>query len=174
MDETQAGGNDMPDTTATKPPMTSTTVSDDVLEAAQTIRKKKHGNRSWKPAQMLELHDKKPGLHYRWTDATEDLNVKRRLAEGWDFVTNVKSNSAKHNRPNKATDGRPLTSTTDYAELTLMAIPEEEYQEHRAFYREQTRRQTLSIKGDFQGQLDQAARQEGAPRAQAHGKIVIE
>ena len=77
---------------------------------------------------------------------------------------------AEHENP----DGKPLTSSTEYRELVVMALDEEIAQARDAYFREKTRAQTVSLKDRLQDDLDDAAKAHGAVPARAEGKIVIE
>ena len=130
---------------------------------------KKKGKPSWKPAGTLEVFQKKPGFRYRWCDK-DPQNIQRKVAEGWRHVNRETGLPVEHENP----DGETLTSSTEYRELVVMALPEDVAQERDAYFREKTRAQTVSLKDRLQDDLDDAAKAHGAPRAKAEGTIVIE
>lgn len=125
----------------------------------------KKGNKSWKPAQKLSIVDKKAGYVYRWCDK-DPANLLKRKADGWVMASDLHGHKAKQEAP----EAKDLTSVTEYRDLVLMAIPEEDYQSHRDYYEEQTRKQTVGLKD----RVKQDARQGATGKAaDIHGTIVI-
>lgn len=124
----------------------------------------KKGNASWKPHQALSLKNTAPGMRYRWANK-DDLNLERKLAEGWDFAD---SGEAFHSRPKTVEAGRGTASSrTEYRDLVLMKTPEENARARADYYAQRTSEQTEGLKGRLESRL----RSGGAARAT--GEIVI-
>lgn len=134
---------------------------------------KKKGNSTWKPAQKLEVRNKKKGFRYRWCDK-DPANIQKKLAEGWVVATKDSGTKADHVVPGVTGDGKAPTSVTEYRESVLMVLPEEVAQARDRFFQEQTDKQTTGLKDRLQADLDQSADTEGGFRTRAHGKLVIE
>lgn len=129
----------------------------------------KKGTRSWKPAAMLDVRDKAPGFRYRWTDK-DRANLDRKQAEGWVYASDLTGAAAEHAHPGKTGDGKPLTTTPEYRELVLMALPEELGEARDRYFNERTDQQERGIKRD----LDKNLSREGGERARSYGKVVID
>lgn len=133
------------------------------------VKQEKKGKRSWKPAQKLDVRDKQDGFRYRFRDK-DPQNIQRARAEGWEFVNPITGIPGEHVDPEDAQ--KDLTSTTEYRELTLMALPEDIAQSRDEHFRELTRNQTVGLKDRLQGDLDKEA-PEGH-KTSATGSIVID
>jgi len=131
----------------------------------------KKGHATWKPAQKLQVHDRKPGFRYRWRE-DDPQNLQRAIAEGWQFVNPITGIPGEHDEPG---DGqKSLTSNTEYRELRLMALPEEVAQARDEYFRERTDQQTAGLKDRLQSDLDEEARKQGGFHTSATGTIVID
>lgn len=135
------------------------------------MTEEKKGRPSWRPAARLDVTGKRPGYETRWVDK-EAANYQRKHAEGWRPVNGTLGSHAKHDHPNLTGDGKALGSTVEYRDMVLMEIPEEQYQEHRAYYAEQTRLQTVGLKA--KAEQENAANAKGRAAAHIYGKITIE
>ena len=127
----------------------------------------KKGNASWKPHQSLQVTKTDPNRRYKWANK-DDLNLERKLHEGWDFCDKP---DALHMRPKTVEAGSgKVGSKTEYRDLILMSIPEERAKAREAYYAEQTAEQTKGLKHS----LDSKLRGMGPHTPGASGKIVIE
>lgn len=133
------------------------------------VKQEKKGKASWKPAQKLDVRNKDPNFRYRFRDK-DPQNIQRALAEGWEFVNPITGIPGEHIDPEDSQ--KDLTSTTEYRELTLMALPEDIAQARDEHFQELTRRQTVGLKDRLQSDLDKDA-PEGH-RTSATGTIVID
>lgn len=133
------------------------------------VKQEKKGKASWKPAQKLDVRNKQEGFRYRFRDR-DSQNIQRARAEGWEFVNPITGIPGDHVDPEDAQ--KDLTSTTEYRELTLMALPEDIAQARDEHFKELTRKQTVGLKDRLQGDLDKDA-PEGH-RTSATGTIVID
>jgi hypothetical protein len=141
-----------------------------LLEALGFPAKKK-GRATWKPAQKLQVHKKDPGFRYRWRE-NDAQNIQRAVAEGWEFVNPITGIPGEHQDPG---DGQQsLTSTTEYRELKLMALPEEKAQARDEYFQERTDIQTTGLKDRFQDDLDNEAQRQGGYKSKVSGKITID
>lgn len=131
----------------------------------------KKGRRSWKPAQKLNLNKKLPNHEMRWVDK-EVGNYQRRLADGWVPISKVTSTEIAHDHPNLVGDGKPTGSVIEYRDMELMAIPKEDYEDHREYFRKQTEAQTAGLRKT--AERENAANAKGGDPARIYGKIVIE
>lgn len=125
----------------------------------------KKGRKSWKPAQKLSIVDRKPGYEYRWCDS-DPSNILKRKADGWVMATELSGHRTKQEDPS----AKDLTSVTEYRNMVLMAIPTEDYEAHREYYAELTRKQTSGLKDRVKQEARSAS--TGKP-ADIHGTIVI-
>jgi hypothetical protein len=142
-------------------------------EILKALGIEKKGKRSWKPAQKLSVNvtqDVTNKFRLRWRDK-DPQNLQRAEAEGWEYIHSTKGAKAEHENPG---DSNPLTSTTEYRELVLMGLPKDLAEARDEYYAERTREQTEGLKGRFQKDLDDAARQKGGYRTSVTGKIVID
>ena len=126
----------------------------------------KKGRKSWKPAAMLDVTNKASGFRYRWRN-DDDAHLERVKNEGWVFVNKETGIPAEHDHPDKIGDGKPLDSIIKYRDMVLMALPEDLAEERDAYYREQTRRQTVSLKNKARDEIKKTG-------AEVTGKIIIE
>lgn len=136
------------------------------------IKEAKKGKKSWKPAALLDTHDKPEGYQLRWVNTLDPANLARRQADGWRPLSSVTNKKTGHDRPGHIEDGKPLTTVTEYRGSVLMALPDEDYQEHREFFNEQTRRQTAGLRERFEAE-NRAKAQRGTA-AQIYGETSIE
>lgn len=87
------------------------------------MSKEKKGNRSWKPASLLDLKNKDPNFRYRHVRKDDD-NIARKLAEGWEFVDGL--DKVEHTEPTGRPDlGKRLTSVIEGRDWITMKMPEE-------------------------------------------------
>lgn len=134
----------------------------------------KKGRPAWKPASTLDVIQKSEDFRYRWTDR-DPGNLDRKIAEGWVFVNKETGIPGEHEHPERVADGMPLDTTKTFRELVVMAMPEETAQERDAYYREQTRKQTVGLKDVLKRDLSEAAERSGSSQvAPVDGTIVIE
>jgi hypothetical protein len=131
---------------------------------------KKTGKPTWAPAQKLTLKNKREGFRYRWCEK-DSQNLQKKEAEGWVYANAETGAPAEHVNPG---DSTPTTSTQEYRELVAMALPEEIGEARDEYFRALTEKQTSGLKGQLQGDLDEAARKHGGYRASATGQIVID
>lgn len=127
----------------------------------------KKGKRSWRPASYLDVSDKDDGFRYRWV-LNDPQEVRRRLAEGLSFVN--ETTRIPGNREFEGQAENELTSIREVRELVLMAIPEEDAQARDEWVREQTRKQTISLREDAEARAKDAL----GPAATLYGRTVIE
>jgi hypothetical protein len=132
----------------------------------------KKGNKSWKPAALLHTHDIPEGFKARWVNTADEANYARRYADGWRPISSVTNTKAGHLRPNHIEDGQPLTTVTSYRGSTLCVLPDEDYEAHREYFNEQTRRQTAGLRE--KAEADNRAKARGGLAAKIYGKTVIE
>ena len=139
-------------------------------QAPQTRKKPgrppKKGKISWAPATALEAQ-KIPGCRTRWTNK-DPMNLQRKESEGWVHVHADKGLKAEHEHPEDIHSGKPMTSVTEYRELTLMALPEEVAQARDAYFTERTDAQSASLVRN----LKEDMAKDG--EARVHGQIIIE
>lgn len=133
----------------------------------------KKGKASWKPARLADVYGKKPGYVYRWCDK-DRWNIARRQEDGWILASVLQGDTSKHRSEDETKDGKSLTTNIEHRERVLMMIPDEDYQEHRAYFDNLTKRQTVGLKKTAQQELTDAARGQGAHAAVLHGNIIIE
>ena len=135
------------------------------------MTEQKKGKKSWKPSALL--HTKKmPGHQSRWVNALDPANYQRRMADGWVPDSKINGGGNLHERPGHIEDGSNLTSVTEYRGMVLCHIPDEEYQEHRDYYNEQTRRQTAGLWD--KAEAENRAKARGGMAAKLYGKTHIE
>lgn len=126
----------------------------------------KKGNVSWKPPKRLNLKGKRPGMRYRWV-LDDPLRLQWMEDAGWAPATFVQGDKSTRAAQSDAT---PLTGSKAYRGMVPMMIPQEEYEKHRAYYEEQTRRQTMGLKQ----RANEEIKSKVGPRAHLDGKIIIE
>lgn len=100
-------------------------------EKNETVKK---GNRSWKPATLLDAFNKQPGLAYRWVRNDPD-NLDRKLAEGWSPVNATSGGLADIKDIDAFKAGKPTTSVRMRRGQILMAMDEETNQSRKAYYK---------------------------------------
>ena len=71
----------------------------------------KKGKATWRPAQKLEVRNKKTGLRYRMCDKDPE-NLSRKQAEGWFFANKETGGKAEHVKPGDVADGKEQTTAT--------------------------------------------------------------
>lgn len=114
---------------------------------AELLQKRKaKGNKSWKPAILLDVPNKRAGFRYRWRLRETD-NIQKALQEGWEFENRPSGHVAPAVDP--AVDivdetGRLKTSLTEFRELVLMRLPEEIAVERDEYYEIQTEAQNIT------------------------------
>ena len=141
-----------------------------VLKLSPSQSPEKKGTRSWRPAERLRTINKLPGFVYRWCDK-DQLNLAKREADGWFYASKLTGHS---DVGQEEPENRPMTTITEYRELVLMAIPDDEYAAHRAYYDGLTRKQTVGLKKDLEQKVRGEAATSGIKSADIYGKIVIE
>lgn len=116
---------------------------EDKIENTETRTKSekpiKKGKPTWKPANMLDVTNKKKGLRYRWCDK-DGGNVQKKLSEGWSFVDSTSGISGDHVEPHRINDGKKMTSLREHREMILMAMPEELAEARNEVFREKGER----------------------------------
>ena len=136
------------------------------------MTEQKKGKKSWKPSALLNVVNKRPGRQYRWVDTKDAANYARRIQDGWVPESSVTDRSVSHERPDHIEDGKPLTSVTEYRGMALCSIPDEDYQEHREFYKNMTMRQTAGLQEKLEA--ENRAKAQLGTAARLYGKTVIE
>lgn len=136
------------------------------------MTEQKKGKKSWKPSALLLTHDIPEGFQARWVNTSDPANYARRYADGWRPINSVTNTRAGHVRPEHIEDGKPLTTVTEYRGSTLCVLPNEEYQEHREYFNEQTRRQTAGLWD--KAEAENRAKARGGMAAKLYGKTHIE
>ena len=133
----------------------------------ETEQPKKKGRPSWRPAKMLEVKGKKDGFRYRWCDK-DAARLQRHQANGWVPVSPITGHrKAEHT----ATDKSEQTSITEYRELVLHALPAEEYESHREYYREQVDNSVKAVRRQLNKDLESLS---PGLSGKVTGKITIE
>lgn len=128
---------------------------------------KKKGNKSWRPAKMLQVKGKKDGYVYRWCDK-DVARLQRHQSNGWVPVSKITGHSkTEHTAPDKSEQ----TSITEYRELILQAMPADEYEEHRAYYREQNEQGLKALRRQLDKELESV---RPGLSSKLTGKIIIE
>jgi hypothetical protein len=135
--------------------------------ARESTPEKKKGNRSWKPSKMLQVLGKKAGFVYRWCDS-DAARLQRHQSNGWIPASKITGHSKTEHT---ATDKSEQTSITEYRELVLHAMPAEEYEEHREYYREQNDQGLKALRRQLEKDLDSVRPGLGS---KVTGKIIIE
>lgn len=138
----------------------------------QVQESKKKGRKSWKPAALLDTHDKPAGHQLRWVNTQDPANYARRKADGWVPVSQISNAKTGHVHPGHIEDGKPLTSVTEYRGSVLCALPDEDFIEHREFFQEQTRRQTAGLREKTE--VENRKKANSGTAAKLYGKIIIE
>jgi hypothetical protein len=128
---------------------------------------KKRGNKSWRPAKMLQVKGKKDGYVYRWCDK-DAARLQRHQSNGWVPVSKITGHSkTEHTAPDKSEQ----TSITEYRELVLQAMPAEEYEEHREYYRGQNEQGLKALRRQLDKDLESV---RPGLSSKLTGKITIE
>lgn len=128
----------------------------------------KKGKPTWKPAAMLNVTKTIDGHRARWVH-NDRQNILRKQAEGWVFANEITGIKREHEHPEKVEDGHSLTTTTEYRDMVLMALPEEMAKAREEYFNEKTEQQTRGLKRDLEKEM-----RNGENTAAIHGKIVIE
>lgn len=131
----------------------------------------KKGKKSWKPSAMLSTPDY-PGFQKRMVDTTNPDNYARRLSDGWKPVNQVTNGKAKAVLSEDIRDGKPMTSVLEHRGSVLMLLPDEDFEEHREYFREQTRRQTVGLRQKAEQRFQN--RQRGELTAELYGETSIQ
>lgn len=124
----------------------------------------KKGKKSWKPAQRMKVTGKNPDYEYRWIDATDPDNLRRKQEDGWIPVSELHGHTAENGE-------KQLTSVTETRGSVLHAIPKEDYQSHREYFQNKTKKQTAGLKRAL---VDEAEKSRPGASRSIHGTIVIE
>jgi len=130
---------------------------------------KKKGNKTWRPARMLDVRDKDPDFRYRWCDK-DDGRMSRKLAEGWEYVSSESGISGEHDkRPVNVDGGAPVTGgLNEYRELVLMALPEELGKARDKWITKRTEQQTAALQ-----HMDRDIARTVGPAAKIYGEINV-
>lgn len=141
----------------------------------------KTGTPSWRPASLLPAADVGKGYRARWINMADDANVQKKLAEGWELVSNVNSPQESHDISGKEhqhsgtiNDGKPLSSLTRHRELGLARMPEETAQARTEYYQEQSRKQISGTRKQAEREMGDALSGMSSSKPPLHGKTVIE
>jgi hypothetical protein len=126
--------------------------------------KEKKGKKSWTPAQRMKVVGKNPDYVYRWIDATDPDNLRRKQEDGWVPASKLHGDAVENGEKHD-------TSITETRGLILHALPAEDYQSHREYFSEKTKQQTAGLKKRLLEDAERAS--PGGSRA-IHGTIVIE
>ena len=129
----------------------------------------KKGRATWAPAKLMEVVDKDPSFVYRWLLNTP-ANLQKKRLEGWEVLSGVTKDQAKHIHPRLTDDGKPLTSVKEYRELVLGRLPKEQAEARREYFADLTRRQTIGVVDKLKRDVTLAA--GGGPAAPVHGEII--
>lgn len=132
---------------------------------------KPKGKKSWQPSALLPTPDV-PGFQKRFVNVKDPDNLARRLADGWKPYSEVTNGKAKPVASETLGDGRPLTTITEHRGSVLMVLPEEEYQSHREFFQNQTKRQTAGLRQ--RAEAKNRNRAQAGEAANLYGEISIE
>ena len=124
----------------------------------------KKGNKSWRPAQRLRVTGKNPDYEYRWIDASDPDNLRRKQEDGWVPASELHGHTAENGE-------KQMTSVTESRGSVLHAIPKEDYQMHRDYYQERTKKQIAGLKKTL---VDEAEKARPGASRNIHGTIVIE
>jgi hypothetical protein len=106
---------------------------DDMLEEHPA---KKKASTPWKPSRILDLPAviKRPGMVPRWVNTEKPGNIKKKIADGWDFVK-VKE-SARKQLNMTLHDSIGVDGNIRMRELVLMWMPQEMADERAKYFRE--------------------------------------
>lgn len=115
----------------------------------------KKGHSTWKPQSRLTVANKKPGFRYRFVDKDE-MNIQRKLAEGWRFVNTSTGIPGEHVRPNVVGDDNPMDGAMTYRESVVMALPEETAKQRDAWVAERTDAQERDIVKNLKHEVERA------------------
>lgn len=127
---------------------------------SEIVELKKKGSNKWSPMKRLVVRKKDPNKGYRWCDEDE-MNIEKKLAEGWHFVNKVTGEAIEVDPESDA-----MTGVKQHRELILMAQDKEFLEERKQYFDEQADRMERGI-------IDRAAAQ--APEGmETHGKHTIE
>lgn len=126
----------------------------------------KKGRASWKPARMLDVRNKKPGLRYRWVDK-DPQRVEKMLAEGWQFMDRT---TGEHIDPKLIDGGKLPDGSNSYRDGVVMTLDEETAQERDAYYAQKAKDQLAGVNRRAEADL----KKNVGDLANAHGgKLVI-
>lgn len=152
----------------------------DLADAIGNLPKKK-GRRSWKPASLLPQYKKTPGFRQRYV-SKDEANIKKKLAEGWEFVIDDEQepktvgdiSGREVHDIGTIEDGKPLSSTIDHRELVLMHLPEELAKQRDEYYKNVVKKRRAGVKKKAQEDQDAAAKQAGVMGENLDGGITID
>ena len=125
------------------------------------------GRRSWAPARMLDLNGKMPGFRYRWVDV-DPSNIRKKLAEGWQFVNKETGHPVEHQDPGLMHGGTAPDTSVRYRDVVAMALPEETGQARDEYFREINERQIAGVNRAASDKMRQVG-----PDASVHGDLKI-
>lgn len=134
------------------------------VKAAATKTEPKKGKKSWRPAQRMRVKGKNPEYEYRWIDASDPDNLRRKQEDGWEPASKLHGDAAENGE-------KHITSTLEHRGSVLHVIPREDYESHREYFQKRTDEQTTGLKKRL---VDEAAKSSPEGASKIHGTIVIE
>lgn len=138
------------------------------LEQDNKGRFAKKGRPSWRPADMLTIHNMDDNYRYRW-ERNDPAQIQKALAEGWEVVS---LSADKSRRSGNATveDGAKLTSLDEYRELIKLRMPKELAEERNRYFQSRSEQMIRATKQN----LERDVRALGPKAPGVRGKVVIE
>jgi hypothetical protein len=134
--------------------------SQDSETELEAIRRKLRAN--WRPASTLDVTDKNPNMGYRYV-VNEEENIRKKKAEGWEFVNKTTGITGDPNDELHSSDGAKR-----HRELVLMANDKKVLEARAKALESTNRRSEAEIFNQTQRDLGPARRTDG------RDKIVIE
>lgn len=124
----------------------------------------KKGRPSWRPAEILTIHNLDRKFRYRWAQ-NDTGNLQRLIAEGWETCSEL---TDKSNRTSESLvqDGKKLTTVDEYRELIKLRLPVETAEERNAYYQEQSAKQVRAIKHQAEAEMSRATNGRASVRGQ--------
>jgi len=123
------------------------------------------GRKSWKPANLIDIHGKEDGFRYRIL-SKDSQNLAKKLAEGWELVNNISESGETNEAPKPITGGSSLTSVREGHDWVLARIPEEDAKLRDEYYQQLTDRRTRAITKDLKNKVLEE-------NTTAHGSITM-
>lgn len=122
---------------------------------------RKKGRDSWNPASIMHIGNQDPAFGYRWCD-TDQMNIAKKQAEGWEFVNAVTDGDAEHETHDPGTHLR-------YRDCVAMRLPRDRIEARTAHYD----RLTNQSERDIVATIDAKAQKKIGPGARVDGKVTI-